>query len=298
LRAQFRSSRLSSGVGQNVPELRLRNSQITASRWKLTNLRSDALTGGAGVPTLGYVGADAFWNARYRSDDTAHLLRPAAWFDRVLADALAFFGDMAGKTLVDVGCGDGRASLFFARRGARVVAVDSSSVAIENISRLCAKEGITNLEPVCASAFDVANYCSADLVFGSMVLHHLEPFAEFGSALRALMKESAKGFFYENNGRNPLLMLLRKQLVGRFGVPKRGDFEESPLTPEEIDTLRHHFRVRVAYPELLLMRLAGVYLFRGHLQRPLGRLDAMLFHIEPLRKYGYRQYVYLDRAKA
>ena len=67
-----------------------------------------------------------------------------------------------------------------------------------------------------------------------------------------------------------------------------------PLTPEEIDTLRHHFRVRVAYPELLLMRLAGVYLFRGHLQRPLGRLDAMLFHIEPLRKYGYRQYVYLE----
>ena len=118
-------------------------------------------------------------------------------------DALAFFGDPAGRTLVDLGCGDGRASLFFARLGARVIAVDSSSVAIENLSHFCTENGITNLEPVCASAFDVASYGPADLVFGSMVLHHLEPFAEFGLVLRALMKADAKAFFYENNGRNP-----------------------------------------------------------------------------------------------
>ena len=190
--------------------------------------------------------------------------------------------------------GSGQASLFFARRGARVIAVDSSSVAIENLSHFCTENGITNLEPVCASAFDVARYGPADLVFGSMVLHHLEPFTEFGFVLRSLMKANARAFFYENNGRNPVLMLLRRHVVGRFGVPKQGDPEESPLTPEEIDTLRRHFRVRVAYPELLLMRLAGVYLFRGHLKRPLGWLDAMLYRIVPLRKYGYRQYVYLE----
>jgi 2-polyprenyl-3-methyl-5-hydroxy-6-metoxy-1,4-benzoquinol methylase len=252
------------------------------------------LTGGPGVPTLGYVGADAFWNERYRRDGTARLLGPAAWSDRVLADSLAFFGDLAGRTLVDLGCGDGRASVFFARHGARVIAVDSSSVAIENLFHFCTENGVTNMEPVCASAFDVARYGPADLVFGSMVLHHLEPFAEFGLVLRALMKADAKAFFYENNGRNPLLMLLRRHVVGRFGVPKQGDSEESPLTQEEIETLRRHFRVRVDYPELLLMRLASGYLFRGHLKRPLGWLDAMLYRIVPLRKYGYRQYVYLE----
>jgi SAM-dependent methyltransferase len=210
--------------------------------------------------------------------------------------ALTFFGDLTGRTLVDLGCARGKASLFFARHGARVIAIDSSSVAIENLSHFCTSNEITNLEPVCASAFDVARYGPADLVFGSMVLHHLEPLAEFGLILRTLMKADAKAFFYENNGRNPLLVLLRRHVVGRFGVPKRGDPEESPLRPDEIDTLRRQFRVRVAYPEMLLMRLAGAYLFPGHLERLLGWLDAALYRIVPLRKYGYRQYVYLERA--
>jgi SAM-dependent methyltransferase len=242
------------------------------------------------------VGAEAFWNERYTRCSTALGIEAAATVDPVLMDALAFFGDLAGRTLVDLGCGDGKASLFFAKHGARVIAVDSSSVAIKGISHFCTENEITNLEPVCASAFDVAAYGPVDLVFGSMVLHHFEPFTEFGLVLRTLMKADAKAFFYENNARNSALMLLRRYVVGRFGVPKRGDPEESPLTPEEIDTLRRHFRVRVAYPELLLMRLAGDYLFRGHLRRLLGWLDAMLYRVAPLRKYGYRQYVYLERA--
>lgn len=241
-----------------------------------------------------HVGADAFWNERYTRVSRASRIEATGKIDPVLVDALAFFGDPAGRTLVDLGCGAGKASLFFARHGARVIGVDSSPVAIENILHFCTENGIPNLEPVCASAFDVARYGPADLVFGSMVLHHLEPFTEIGLVLRALMKADAKAFFYENNGRNPLLMLLRRHVAGRFGVPKHGDPEESPLTPEEIDTLRRHFRVRVAYPELLLMRLAGDYLVRGHLKRPLGWLDAMLYRIVPLRKYGYRQYVYLE----
>ena len=42
------------------------------------------------------------------------------------------------------------------------------------------------------------------------------------------------------------------------------------------------------------MRLASGYLFRGRLKRPLGWLDVVLYRIVPLRKYGYRQYVYLE----
>jgi SAM-dependent methyltransferase len=203
------------------------------------------------------VGADAFWTERYTRVSRSPGFDPAAKVDPVLVAALTFFGDLTGRTLVDLGCGRGKASLFFARHGARVIAIDSSSVAIENLSHFCTSNEITNLEPVCASAFDVARYGPADLVFGSMVLHHLEPLAEFGLILRTLMKADAKAFFYENNGRNPLLMLLRRHVVGRFGIPKRGDPEESPLTPDEIDTSRRHFRVRVAYPEMLLMRLAA-----------------------------------------
>lgn len=276
--------------------LRMKHSQAVASTWASHGSRMGARVDWEPRVTYPrYVGADAFWNERYTRVSTAPGIEAAAKVDPVLVDALAFFGDLAGRTLVDLGCGAGKASLFFASRGAHVIAIDSSSVAIESISHFCAENEIRNLEPVCASALDVASYGPVDLVFGSMVLHHLEPFTEFGLVLRSLMKADAKAFFYENNGRNPLLMLLRRHVVGRFCIPKHGDPEESPLTPEEIDTLRRHFRVRVDYPELLLMRLAGDYLFRGHLQRSLGWLDAMLYRIVPLRRYGYRQYVYLER---
>jgi len=53
--------------------------------------------------------------------------------DPVLLAALQSFGALDGKRLLDIGCGSGRASLFFASHGARVTSVDLSANAIANL---------------------------------------------------------------------------------------------------------------------------------------------------------------------
>jgi hypothetical protein len=89
-------------------------------------------------------------------------------------------------------------------------------------------------------------------------------------------------------------MWCRDHLVGRFGIPKHGDDEERPLSRDEVQLLARHLGVEVVYPELFLLRMASPYLFRDHLWAALTLLDRWLFHLKPLRKYSYRQYLYLQ----
>ena len=64
-------------------------------------------------------------------------------------------------------------------------------------------------------------------------------------ALRRTLKPNGKAFFYENNAASDLLIWFRNNLVGKLGVPKYGDKDESPLAPQEIDLLRRSFSVRI-----------------------------------------------------
>jgi 2-polyprenyl-3-methyl-5-hydroxy-6-metoxy-1,4-benzoquinol methylase len=225
-----------------------------------------------------------FWNTTYLSKrtDTA---------EPVLRAALAHFGTVRGKRLLDVGCGRGGASIYFAAHGAEVVAIDLSHVAVDALRSLCTQNGIDNVRTEVCSAVDIAKLGPFDFAFGSMILHHLEPFREFATSLAHATAPGAKGFFYENNARSRLLLWFRKHLVGRFGIPKYGDPEESPLEPQEIEMLQDHFDVRIEFPELHYFRLVSTYLLGGRLHRLTGALDRWCYRREFLNHYSYRQYV-------
>ncbi len=212
----------------------------------------------------------------------------------VLVAALKHFGDVANRRLVDLGCGAGEASLFFASRGASVVSVDTSKVAIDNLKAYCAERNIPNVTPISMSAANVAEIGPFDFIFGSLVLHHIEPFDEFAHALRAALRPDGRAFFYENNATSSLLMWFRRHVVGRLWVPKHSDEEEFPLTPDEIKALNRYFRVEVYYPEFAFLRLISTYLLRGWGLRFFAMLDDLLYRWLPsLRRYSYRQYVLL-----
>jgi SAM-dependent methyltransferase len=233
---------------------------------------------------------ETFWNKIYATNPT----RTPEENDPVLLAALKHFGDVSGAKVLDLGCGDGSTSLFFAQRGANVVAVDMSEVAINSLSQFCQENQINNITPIKCSAFDILDFAPFDLVFGSLILHHLEPFEDFSKILRNSIAPGGKAFFHENNAFSDLLIWFRNNLVGKYGIPKYGDDDEFPLMPKEVDSLRKHFSVNIVYPELVFFRLASLYLLKGHLSGLLTRLDDYLFQFPGFRKYSYRQFLLLS----
>jgi SAM-dependent methyltransferase len=233
----------------------------------------------------------AFWNRYYDSGD-AH---PAEATNPVAAAALGWFEELQGKRVLDIGFGAGEFSLLFARAGAQVVATETSDIAVEKLRRYAAERRVDNLTVVKQSVFDVLGSAQFDLIFGSMVLHHLEPFGDFAKAMRASLAPGGRAFFYENNaeiGRLPIWF--RENLAGKLFFPKYGDTGEFPLTRAEVELLREQFEVRVEYPEFQYFRLVSLYLLRHKVfPRAFEFLDRQCFKVPRLRRCSYVQYLYL-----
>ena len=91
---------------------------------------------------------------------------------------LALAGDVAGRRVLDLGCGEGAYSRELARRGARVTGVDGSGRLIE-IARQRAGAASLDIEYQClnASALDGIAPGAFDLIVASMIFMNVEDYA-------------------------------------------------------------------------------------------------------------------------
>ena len=234
---------------------------------------------------------EAFWDKIYSDNSTISWISED---DQTLTAVIKHFGNVKGKKVLDLGCGDGSTSLFFARQGANVVAVDISEVAINKLSQFCQQNNIPNVAAIKASAFEIGELEQFDFVFGNMILHHLEPFGVFSDVLRKSIVSGGKAFFHENSAFSDVLIWFRNNLVGKYGIPKYGDDDEFPLMPKEVKLLENNFCVEIDHPELVFFGLASVYFLKGRFHKYMQSLDNYLFQFPNLRKYSYRQYVLLS----
>jgi SAM-dependent methyltransferase len=237
--------------------------------------------------------AVAFWD-RFYQETTSFPLDVDERLAHALNSARNFFQCQGSCKILDIGCGRGASSIFWATTGAQVTAIDHSALAIAELSNRCEKMGITNIEPRVHDAMTIDQLGQYDYVFGSMILHHLEPFSEFVQVLNRTLKTGGRAFFYENNAASNLLIWFRDNLVGKLGVPKYGDEDESPLAPGEVDQLRKVFGVTVSYPQMLFFSLGAPYLFRNRLRAGLKAIDDFLYRRDIGVRYSYRQYIMLQ----
>jgi len=220
--------------------------------------------------------------------------------DPGLRGYLRLLGPLDGRDVLDLGCGDGLLSVYAAQCGARVVAVDASQSAVNLTNEQARVNGVA--DRVQATLIDAHRLDELaqrfDLVIGRFILHHIEPFDGFLVALRAVMRDDARAVFYENSANNPLLMLCRSHLAGRFGIPKYGDDEERPLSRREVAMIRRAFpRVAVHHPKFVFFAKLNTYVLR---RRPSLRrlaefndaLDAAIHRwLPPLRTFSYHQVI-------
>lgn len=119
-------------------------------------------------------------------------------------------GDVRGKKLLDLGCGAGENSVYFAKKGALCVASDYSPGMVEVAMQLAATNGVTiEGKTMNAIALDCPDN-TFDIVYVANLLHHLpEPRAAIKEMHRVL-KPGGKACFWEPLKHNPIINVYRR----------------------------------------------------------------------------------------
>ena len=156
--------------------------------------------------------------------------------------AYALLGDVAGRIVLDLGCGSGENSLLLARRGANVIGVDISESLLTLAKERLAVNGSGDA-PVCfvpASAHRLPlPDASVDVVLGIAVLHHLDLDATSKEVFRVL-RPGGRAIFEEPVRDSWLFRVVRRLIPYR--APDVSPFER-PLTTAELTGFSAPFRL-------------------------------------------------------
>ncbi len=163
-------------------------------------------------------------------------------------------GDVRGKKILDFGCGMGEESIYLAKMGGILTAIDISPVGIEITRKRARRQNCevwAEVMDVTETSFDSESF---DIIHGYGILHHIG--LEVGLAeVRRLLKSSGRAVFFEHMENSALLRVLKTRL-------RRGDYtsHEQPLRWEDCERVSKKYFKRVElYPYYLFGRLRRMF---------------------------------------
>lgn len=181
--------------------------------------------------------------------------------DFQLAERL--LGDFKNRKILDLGCGLGEASVYFALNGAKVVALDISPGMLDCARKLATKYSMVKKVRFIEAPAEKLPFKpeTFDLIFGGNVLHHVD-LPQVSREIKRVLKKGGKAVFIEPLGYNPVIQIYRK-MAGDIRTKM-----ERPFTFSEIRKLGKGFR-RVAHTEQqLFTTLIFVWFFVGERLNP------------------------------
>jgi SAM-dependent methyltransferase len=206
------------------------------------------------------------------------------------AFAVSALGDVRGKLLLDIGCGDGANCVRFAKAGASVTGIDISGEMVELTKKTAALEGVGEKVYAVRMSGEELQFpdASFDLIYGHSILHHLN--LEVASRdLQRILRPGGIAVFVEPLNYNPVLNLFRRL------TPQRRTPTEKPLTFRQVEDLARAFSSSV-HREFHLFSLCAFIWYYGLRSKRLfqatiragSRFDSLLFKIMPsLRHYAW-----------
>ncbi len=152
-----------------------------------------------------------FHNQRFSSENDRTPYRHTGFKSNIFNRLLERMGDIEGKKVVEIGCGEGWLTRILAKKKADVYSFDISDEAIEKVRAMLRNEGLEERVTLDRMAAEDLSYPSNtfDIVIGSAILHHLDLEISAREIWRVL-KPGGKGYFMEPLGHNPFLNLYRK----------------------------------------------------------------------------------------
>ena len=182
-------------------------------------------------------------------------------YSAVLAELLS--QPLAGRVVLDYGCGVGEWGVLMATEGARATLLDLSPVAIEIGLRRAAANGVAHLvRGYARDASDLSCFSDGefDLIYASAALHHTLKYPNALAELLRVLRPGGRLILAETYGNNPVLNGMRR-LRWRLSRQPNDAGEDIILGDRELDLLRRHFSRLDAMPmNLLAMAKRG---FRG-----------------------------------
>lgn len=219
---------------------------------------------------------------------------------------LRLMGDLTGKTVLDVGCGDGLNSVLLAKLGADVTGVDVSTKAVELARRRALVNGVSDRVSLLASPIEAAELPddAFDVVWADAILHHvLDDLEAVMNRLTRWAKPDGMLLFSEPVNLVPALRRIRQMIpVKTDGTPG-----ERPLVRSEVELVRRYLRDFQIRHYLLFGRLDRFILdgfnyertppFRRALMNGLELVDYALLSVPRLRNLGGACVMYGHPAK-
>lgn len=183
---------------------------------------------------------------------------------------LQLIGDVTGKRVLEIGCGDGKLAVEMAQRGATVIAVDASQDMIDAAQRRAIAAGVqVDLRPGTAQALALPD-ASFDLVVAVTMLCFVEDATPAFAEISRVLRPSGKLIIGELNKWSAWAAGRRLRAWLGSALWQRGRFR----TPDELRTL-----VRNAGLEPGTVTGAIYYPRSARAARLMRRFDVQLGHL-------------------
>lgn len=148
---------------------------------------------------------------------------------------LKWMGDIKGKRILEIGCGLGEASVYFAKQGAIVTASDISSGMLEVTKQLAHQHGV-RLETIQVSAENLKAIPNGhfDMIYAANLLHHVT-IATFVREAKQKLKPGGVAYFWDPIVYNPVIQIYRQ-----MATQVRTE-DEHPLRMSDLKLIRREF---------------------------------------------------------
>lgn len=237
-----------------------------------------------GNPNVDAFQADVMSNGGYAYTTNARLSARLA--NGRLTDVTVRLADLRGKTVLDVGCGDGAYTVELWDRGrpAELTGLEPVESAVILARR---RAGGRPVRFDCGSAYDLPYPAGRfDLAVIRGVLHHLDRPAD---AVREALRVAAAVLVIEPNGYNPVLKVLEK--TSRYHI----EHDEKSYPPHRLNAW-----VRAAGGTVVARKWVGLVPFFAPdwMARVLKAVEPLAERVPVARAVGCGQYVFLARSGA
>ena len=207
--------------------------------------------------------------------------------ERAIQYSYSLLGDLSGKKLLEIGAGAGHQAVYFAQRGAKVMAIDISAASLRSVQELALHNKINNIQLQHQNAEQLTFPDNTfDLIYINSTLMHVNHEKVFRECSRVL-KLGGKLVVVEPLRYNPFMMVYRLFSKYRYTHPRYMTVKEFLHFQPYFTSLHHqefYFFSLLALPLFAMMKKKNLAV---RCMNVIETIDGMLGRLVPVVRRMY-----------